>query len=66
MRGIQNSQGLCRIVSSNDRLLNDATNEIERISTELVHQCGMPLPPKTITAEVTEDFIDPHMQHEKR
>lgn len=67
MRGIQNSQSLCRVYSSNDDLLMDARREVQRVADELVSKCGMPLPPKkTITQAVVEEFIEPNMQHNKK
>ena len=66
MRAIQNSRGLCMVRSSNDEILKDPLNEIQRISDELTTTCGVPAPPNRITQEEIEKFIDPKLQHNKK
>ena len=66
MRGVQNSQGLCRVLSSNDAILADPLGEVKRISNELTNTCGVPAPSSEITQEEVDKFIDPNMQHGKK
>lgn len=66
MRGVQNSQGLCRVLSSNDAILADPLGEVQRIATELTTKCGVPATDKTISQEDVDKFIDPNMQHGKK
>jgi len=66
MRAIQNSRGLCVVKSSNDAILADPLNEIQRISDELTSSCGVPAPPYRISQEDVDKFIDPTLQHGKR
>ena len=63
---IQNSVDFCRIFSSNDAILKDPFNEVNRISDELHTQCGVPLPPHQITHAIVDEFIDPALQHGKK
>lgn len=66
MRAVQNSQNLCRVLSSNDAILADPLGEVTRITQELTNKCGVPAPPKKITQEDIDVFIDPNMQHGKK
>jgi len=66
MRGVQNSQGLCRVLSSNDAILADPLGEVQRIASDLTTKCGVPEAPRTITQEDVDKFIDPNMQHGKK
>ena len=66
MRGVQNSQGLCRVMSSNDAILANPLGEVQRIASELTTHCGVPAAPQTITQEDVDKFIDPNMQHGKK
>ncbi|GFH44779.1 hypothetical protein CTEN210_01253 [Chaetoceros tenuissimus] len=63
---IQNSNDLCRIFSNNDAILKDPFHEVNRISDELHTKCGVPLPPRQITHDIVDDFIDPALQHGKK
>lgn len=65
MRAIQNSQGLCRVYSSNDAILNDTLDEVKNIVSELTNKCGVPAPPREITQEDVNKFVDPNLQHNK-
>jgi len=65
-RAVQNSQKLCRVLSSNDDVLANPLGEVLRITEELTTKCGVPPPPKTITQEDIDIFIDPNMQHGKK
>lgn len=66
MRAVQNSQNLCRVLSSNDDVLANPLKEVLRITEELTTKCGVPPPPKTIAQEDIDVFIDPNMQHGKK
>eukprot|EP00536_Pseudo-nitzschia_multiseries_P013289 jgi/Psemu1/290772/fgenesh1_pg.557_\ len=66
MRAVQNSKGLCVVTSSNDAVLADPLNEVQRISDELTSKCGVPAPPRRITQKEVEKFIDPKLQHNKK
>jgi len=63
MRGIQNSNGLCRVYSSNEAILADPLNEVQRLSDELTSKCGVPPPPNTLTEEAVNKFIDTSLVH---
>lgn len=65
MRAIQNSKGLCVVYSSNDAILADPMNEVQRISDELTTKCKVPEPPSRLTKEDVDKFIDPSLQHNK-
>jgi hypothetical protein len=66
MRAVQNSQGLCRVLSSNDAILADPLNEVQRISDELTSKCGVPSPPNRVTQEEVDKFVDPKLHHNKK
>lgn len=66
MRAVQNSQDLCRVLSSNDAILADPLNEVQRISDELTSKCGVPSPPNRVTQEEVDKFVDPKLQHNKK
>lgn len=66
MRAIQNSADLCRVLSSNDKTLEDPLNEVQRIADELTAKCGMPPGPSRITQDEVDKFIDPELQHNKK
>lgn len=64
MRGIQNSRGLCRVYSSNEKILSDPLAEVQRLSDELTKKCGVPPPPNTLlTQEAVDKFIDTSLVH---
>lgn len=66
MRAVQNSQGLCRVLSSNEAILSDPLTEVQRISDELTSKCGVPSPPNRVTQEEVDKFVDPNLQHNKK
>lgn len=66
MRGIENSQDLCRVTSSNEAILADPLQEINRISKELTDKCGVPKPERELTEEDVARFVDPNLQHNKK
>jgi hypothetical protein len=66
MRGVENSQQLCRVYSSNEAILADPLNEVNRISSELTSKCGIPPPPEQLTQEDVDKFVDPDLQHNKK
>ena len=53
-------------MSSNDAILANPLQEVQRIASELTNSCGVPQPPKEITQEDVDKFIDPNMQHGKK
>jgi hypothetical protein len=59
MRAIQNSAGLCRVVTSNDAILADPMTEVQRIADELTTKCGVPKPPRELTREDVDKLVDP-------
>jgi len=64
MRAIQNSQGLCRVFSSNEAVLQDTLNEVQQIKNELTEKCHVIAPPNfKISEEVVNKFVDPNLQH---
>jgi len=65
MRAIQNSNGLCIVYSSNDKILADPMIEVQRISDELTTRCHVPPPPYKLQKEDVDKFIDPNLQHNK-
>jgi hypothetical protein len=66
MRAIQNSAGLCRVLSSNEAVLADPLTEVQRISDELTSKCGMPAPPRKLEQTDVDKFVDPELQHNKK
>jgi hypothetical protein len=66
MRAIQHSQGLCRVLTSNNAILRDPLNEVQRISDELVNKCSVPAPPRRLAQEIVNEFVDPELQQQKR
>ena len=66
MRTIQNSKGLCVVRSSNNKVLADPLGETKRISMELTSKCGLVEPPREITQEDVDKFVDPNLQHNKK
>lgn len=63
MRAIQNSAGLCRVLTNNDAVLSDPLTEVHRIADELTTKCGVPGPPRKLTQEDVDKFVDPSLQH---
>jgi hypothetical protein len=66
MRALQNSNDLCRVMSSNDAVLADPLNEVQRIADELTNKCHMPPGPSRISQDQVDKFIDPELQHNKK
>jgi hypothetical protein len=66
MRSIQNSAGLCRVISSNEAVLADPFTEVQRISDELTTKCGVPKPPRKLEQIDVDKFVDPDLQHNKK
>jgi hypothetical protein len=66
MRAIQNTEKMCRVLSSNDAILQHPLEEVQRISNELSSKCGVPSPPHIITQEDVDEFVDPQLQHNKK
>ena len=64
---LTNSQGLCRVLSSNEAILENPLHEVQRIANELTTKCGVPAPPKgTLQQEDVDRFVDPNLQHNKK
>jgi len=63
MRALQNSKGLCIVRTKNTAVMGDAFTEIQRISDELTHKCGVPAPQHRVSREEVNKFIDPTLQH---
>lgn len=66
MRAIENSDGLCRVLTSNEAIFADPLKETQRISKELTDTCGVPAPPQQLTQEEVDKFVDPELQHNKK
>jgi hypothetical protein len=66
MRSVQNSAGLCRVVSSNEAVLANPLTEVQRISDELTTKCGVPKPPRKLEQIDVDKFVDPDLQHNKK
>lgn len=66
MRAIQNSKNLCRISSSNDKLLARPFHEVSRMVSDLVKYCHVIQPPKRLTQQVVDSFVDGSLQHVQR
>jgi hypothetical protein len=66
MRAIQNSKGLCIVKSSNTKVFANPLKEVERIREELSLKCGVVDPPRVITQDDIDKFVDPNLQHENK
>mmetsp|Transcript_826 Transcript_826/g.1309 ORF Transcript_826/g.1309 Transcript_826/m.1309 type:complete len:445 (-) Transcript_826:74-1408(-) len=65
-RAIENSAGLCRVFTSNEAVLSNPLKEVEKISKELTQKCGVPSPPKSLTEEDVDKFVDATLVHNKK
>lgn len=65
MRAIQNSQNLCRVLTSNNAVLRNPRFEVQRISDELTSKCGVTAPPRRLSQDVVSEFVDPELQQQK-
>jgi hypothetical protein len=63
MRAIHNSQGLCRVFTSKDLIIEDPFGEAQRIVHDLTHTCHVPPPPRTMTQAIANELVDPRLQH---
>ena len=64
MRAIQNSNGLCRVTTSNEAVLAHPLAEVNRTSYELTTKCNVPPPPIPILSQEDVDkFVDSGLQH---
>ena len=61
-RAVQQSQDLCRVVSSNRLLLMEPTVEVDRIYRELREGCGVDVP-RALPVEEVRAFVDLEEQH---
>lgn len=62
---IENSRGLCRVVTSDAALIQDGPGEVLRIHQELEERCGVGVPRKA-TLEDVNSFIDPTLRHHQQ
>lgn len=65
-RALENSVDLCRVYTSNDAIMLDSLAELNRISRTLTDKCGVPKPPKELTQEAIDLFIDPKLHHNRK
>jgi hypothetical protein len=61
-RAIQQSQDLCRVVTSHKKMMSQPHEELERIYFELRTKCHVPVP-RQVSREDINDFIDVKLQH---
>ena len=66
MRAIENSDGLCRVLTSNDAVMADPLQEVQRVAAELTDKCGVPAPPNKLLQEMVDNFINPALQHNQK
>ena len=67
MRAIQNSARLCRVFSTNEKVMKDPTREVQRIKNELTDRCHVMPPVKSLMPQsVVDSFIDPNLQHNSK
>ena len=60
---LQNSDDLCRVTTSNHAVMADPLGETLRIVRDLKSICHVSAPPKVITKNITNEFVDPALQH---
>ena len=61
-RAIQNSQDLCRVVTSHRVVMSSPKQEMDRIYQELRDHCGVDVP-RQLSAEDVASFVDVKLQH---
>eukprot|EP00584_Thalassiosira_punctigera_P003542 CAMPEP_0172532266 /NCGR_PEP_ID=MMETSP1067-20121228/5385_1 /TAXON_ID=265564 ORGANISM="Thalassiosira punctigera, Strain Tpunct2005C2" /NCGR_SAMPLE_ID=MMETSP1067 /ASSEMBLY_ACC=CAM_ASM_000444 /LENGTH=632 /DNA_ID=CAMNT_0013316767 /DNA_START=104 /DNA_END=1999 /DNA_ORIENTATION=+ len=67
MRALQNSEGLCRVFSTNEAVFKDPMNEVQRIKNELTDKCRViPPPGHELPRKVVDEFLDPKLQHNSK
>eukprot|EP00953_Heterococcus_sp_UTEX-ZZ885_P003985 2650-Heterococcus_DN1.PRE.1 len=59
---VQQSEDLCRVVTSNKRIVKDPVGEANRLIEALRSKCGVPVP-RLLTNELVKGFVDVSMQH---
>jgi hypothetical protein len=64
MLAIRNSQGLCRVLTSNNAVLHDPLSEGQRISDELTNKCGVVKPPRRLTQDKASEFVNQELQQQ--
>jgi len=64
MRAVQNSQGQCRILTSNNAILANPKQEVQRISNELTSKCHVKSPPNLVLSQDIDLFVDTKLQVE--
>jgi hypothetical protein len=64
MLALQNSEGLCRVFSTNEAVVKDPFGEVQRIKNELTDKCRVIAPPTfQLSSEIVDEFVDPKLQH---
>ncbi|KAL7551873.1 LOW QUALITY PROTEIN: hypothetical protein ACHAWF_016686, partial [Thalassiosira exigua] len=67
MKALQNSEGLCRVYSTNEAVFKDPMAEVQRIKNELADKCHvMPPPTFWLPQNVVDEFVDPKLQHNSK
>jgi len=67
MKAIQQSHDLCKVYTSNDAVLANPKEEVQRIAKELTTKCKLKSPPnKQISNDILNTFVDPTLQHSKK
>ena len=61
-RAIQQTQDLCRVVTSHKKMMSQPSIELQRIYFELKEKCRVPVPHE-VSQEDINDFIDVNLQH---
>jgi hypothetical protein len=61
---IEQSNDLCRVVSSNHNLMTSPEREFNEVIFTELKNCGLDVPRKLTTSDITS-FIDPNLQHGK-
>ena len=64
MRAVQNSANLCRVTTSNQAILANPLQEVNRTSYELTTKCRVPPPPNPqLSKQDVDKFVDSGLQH---
>ena len=63
-RAIVQSGDLCRVVTSHNKIMKSTREELDRIYSKLLYECGVPVPHK-VSSKDMNDFVDPTLQHGK-
>jgi len=67
MLALQNSEGLCRVFSTNEAVFKEPLKEVQRIKNELTEKCRVIAPPTyEVASEIIDEFVDPKLQHNSK